>query len=208
LSVIEPIQEMTWQGRTEGVAFGVEVSDEHRPGAVIGSVSVAVDSLPVGRINVKVEIKRAGKARSAKMDALDAVATATKLYQLAFISYASPDRNIVLRMVQMLRIQRIKFFQDVLDLEPGDRWAKELYRRIDECDLFLLFWSSHAKASEWVMKEVVYAIRRKGGHDDAPPEIHPVIIEGPPHVPPPPELEHLHFNDKLIYFRTPEPPTA
>jgi hypothetical protein len=42
-------------------------------------------------------------------------------------------------MVQMLAIQGIKFFQDVIHLGPGERWAQALYRHIDECDLFLLF---------------------------------------------------------------------
>ena len=202
LSIIEPVQELVWQNRTEGVAFGVEVAPDHRLGNVIGTVTVAVESVPVGRITIKIEITAAGTGAAAKMDAIDAVTTDARLYELAFISYASPDRNTVLRMVQMLRVQGIKFFQDVLDLEPGDRWAKELYRHIDECDLFLLFWSSHAKASEWVMREVTHAIQRKAGDDDAPPEIRPVIIEGPPAVPPPPELAHLQFNDKLIYFMT------
>ena len=207
LSVVEPIQEMVWQGRTEGVAFGVEVLPDQAVGNLIGTVTVAVDSIPIGRVTFKLEIKAVGKAQSARMDALDTIATDARRYELAFISYASPDRNKVLARVQMLHIQGIKFFQDLLNLEPGDRWAKELFRHIDECDLFLLFWSSHAKASEWVMKEVGYAIERKAGNDNAPPDIHPVIIEGPPPVEPPPELAHLHFNDKLIYFmeRTTEP---
>ena len=38
------------------------------------------------------------------------------------------------------------------------------------------------------------------GDDGAPPEIIPVPIEGPPPVAPPPELAHLHFNDRLLYF--------
>jgi hypothetical protein len=203
LSMIEPVQDLIWQNRTEGVAFGVEVAPDHPVGNVIGTVTVAVDSILVGRITIKIEITAAGNAPSPKMDALNPVTTDVRRYELAFISYASPDRNTVLRMVQMLRVQGIRFFQDVLDLEPGDRWAHELYRHIDECDLFLLFWSSHAKASEWVSKEVAHALQRKAGDDDAPPTIHPVIIEGPPAVPPPAELAHLQFNDKLIYFMTP-----
>jgi hypothetical protein len=53
------------------------------------------------------------------------------------------------------------------------------------------------------MKEARYALDRQKGDHDAPPAIHPVIIEGPPVEPPPPELEHLHFNDPLIYFMKP-----
>jgi hypothetical protein len=63
------------------------------------------------------------------------------------------------------------------------------------------FWSSAAKESSWVHKELCYALGRKKGDDAAPPEIRPVILEGPPVVPPPPELAHMHFNDYLIYFQ-------
>ena len=100
----------------------------------------------------------------------------------------------------MLRQLSIEFFQDLLSLEPGERWAKALYKNIDKSDVFFLFWSSAAKQSEWVMKEVRYAMERKGGDEFAEPEIVPVIIEGPPAAAPPPELQHLHFNDTFIYF--------
>lgn len=116
------------------------------------------------------------------------------------LSYASEDRDKVLARVQMLGQMGIRYFQDILSLDPGQRWEKELYRNIDQCDLFLLFWSSAAKRSPWVMREVDYAIDRKQGIDEAPPEIKPVIIEGPPLVEPPERLQHLHFNDKLIYL--------
>jgi hypothetical protein len=54
-----------------------------------------------------------------------------------------------------------------------------------------------------VLKEVQYAMTRNGGDELAPPEILPVIIEGPPPVKAPPELAHLHFNDRMIYFMQP-----
>jgi hypothetical protein len=103
----------------------------------------------------------------------------------------------------MLRLARIRYFQDVLKLEPGDRWERELYRHIDRSDLFLLFWSTRAKESKWVLEEVRYAIKRKAGDDAAPPDVIPVIIEGPPIPSPPEDLAHLHFNDYLIYFMYP-----
>jgi hypothetical protein len=100
----------------------------------------------------------------------------------------------------MLQSLRIRYFQDVLDLAPGDRWQRELYRHIDSADIFLLFWSSAARTSEWVGKEVQYALERKGGDDNAEPEIVPVVIEGPPVPLPPPELSHLHFGDRTYYM--------
>ena len=207
LSIVEPIQEMLWLRQTENVAWGVEVPASFRVGAVIGTVTVTADGIPIGRITLKVNILPVGKARTAKMDALDPVATGADKFKQAFISYASQDRNIVVRLVQMLRINGIEFFQDLLHLEPGDRWARELYRRIGQSDLFLLFWSSHARASTYVMNEVRYALKCQNGNVDGPPVIHPVIVEGPPPAPPPPELNHLHFNDPLIYFRD-RPPAS
>jgi hypothetical protein len=53
--------------------------------------------------------------------------------------------------------------------------------------------------SNWVLKEVEYALRKKKTDMD-PPEIVPIPIEGPPPVPPPHGLEHLHFNDYFLYF--------
>ena len=103
----------------------------------------------------------------------------------------------------MLARTSISFFQDLLTLDPGERWEKALYRHIDASDVFFLFWSTSAKNSEWVMKEVRYALERKNLDENAPPEIVPIVIEGPPPVPPPPELEHLHFNDTFIYFIRP-----
>jgi hypothetical protein len=102
----------------------------------------------------------------------------------------------------MLQLAGTEFFQDLLSLEPGERWERALYREIDKSDVFYLFWSSAAKRSQWVMKEVEYALKRKGNDDAAPPAIVPVIIEGPPPVAPPPELAHLHFNHHIIYFMT------
>jgi hypothetical protein len=59
-----------------------------------------------------------------------------------------------------------------------------------------LFWSTAAKESKWVLKEALYALERQGKDGLNPP----VIIEGPPPVSPPDELQHLHFNDKLLYL--------
>jgi len=95
----------------------------------------------------------------------------------------------------------VECFQDVLDLDPGDRWEKELYRRIDESDVLFLFWSQAAKDSEWVEREWRYGLERRG--DDF---IEPWPIEGPPVPSPPEDLKHLHFGDRILYFLQVEGP--
>jgi hypothetical protein len=106
----------------------------------------------------------------------------------------------VLERVQLLPILGVRTFQDVLDLTPGERWERSLYRHIDISDIVLLFWSNAAKRSKWVRKEVRYALDRKHGDEFALPEIGPVIIEGPPVPRPWKELADLHFSDRMIYF--------
>jgi hypothetical protein len=121
-------------------------------------------------------------------------------YRFAFVSYASQDRDEVLRRVQMLPVAGLRYFQDLLDLEPGEVWSNRLEEAIRDADVFLLFWSRRAKESEWVRKEVDFALACKAGDDLSPPEIRPVIIEGPPVIPPWDDLAHLHFNDRVLYF--------
>jgi hypothetical protein len=197
-TLIEPEQQVTWNQETEGVAFGIEVPQDCPVGNAIGTMVVMVNSLPVGRITFKFEVRALGEAKTARMDALDAVSIAISKYKKAFLSHAREDRNHVLGFVQGFRFTGIDFFLDVLHIKAGEVWADELYRHIDHSDLFVLFWSSHASESDWVEKEWRYAIALKNGQDDAPPEIHPVVVRKHPFVPPPPELKHLQFNDYLV----------
>jgi len=81
-------------------------------------------------------------------------------------------------------------WQDILNLEAGQRWEKEIYKHIDGCDIFYLFWSHHAEASEWVLKEAAYALKRN--KETEMPEIRIKNLEFPP--PPPPEgLKEIQF---------------
>lgn len=199
LIIPEPQQKLIWLGDPESVQFEVTVPEDFKPDYIICTVKLSSGSVPVGHIKFKlpISVSRAKPVKSPRL-----VGDGARAYEKVFISYASRDRDKVIERVQMLLLFHIPLFQDLLSLEPGARWEKQLYKQIDECDLFLLFWSSAAKESEWVLKEIRYALNRKGGDDSVPPEILPVIIEGPPPVAPPEELAHLHFNDYTIYFRS------
>ncbi|MFC1805585.1 toll/interleukin-1 receptor domain-containing protein [Planctomycetota bacterium] len=198
LEVDDPVQQLVWRSRTESVQFGVRVPDDHKPGTVIGTVIASMSNIPIGRVKFKLAV--VDTEPSPEERARQAVSKGVHRYQRAFISYARKDRPEVVKRVQMLTPWGIEYFQDILSIDPGERWERKLYKHIDEADIFLLFWSSSSRDSEWVMKEVHYALERKGGNDENPPEIFPVIIEGPPAVEPPPELADLHFDDWLVYF--------
>lgn len=197
LEVDEPMQQLVWNGRAEPLQFGLTVPSDLTQKTVIGTVTVSQNNIPVGHLKFKLSITPSAASISKEPQP---VGDAARVYKKAFVSYSSKDRQEVLKRVQGLAVTGIEVFQDVLDLEPGDRWERELYRNIDECDLFLLFWSTAAKESKWVLKEALYALERQGKDGLNPPEIIPVIIEGPPPISPPDELQHLHFNDKLLYL--------
>jgi len=191
LRCAEPIQSLVWRGSPDATQFAVEIPGDCPLGACVGSVVISAHSVPIGHIKFKLQIIQSGPEAPAPV----AVGEEAKGYSLAYISYASADRSKVLARVQMLNLVGIRYFQDVLSLKPGDKWETEIYRNIDSCDLFLLFWSKAARDSEWVMKEVRYAKNRP-----QPPEIRPVILDGPPIITPPEDLNDLHFNDRLVYF--------
>ena len=98
----------------------------------------------------------------------------------------------------MLEIIKTKYFMDLLSLDPGDRWEKKLYERIDDCDLFLLFWSQAAKDSQFVLWEAEYALKRQQENPNSEPDIVPVLLEQA--VTPPQSLAQLHFNDRINYL--------
>ena len=197
LEVDEPIQRLSWNGKADSIQFGVTVPADITQKTVIATVTVSQNTIPLGHLKFKLSIIPSASSTSKDPQIVGEVA---RHYTKAFVSYSSKDRIEVLKRVQGLVVSGITIFQDILNLEPGDRWEKELYRNIDQCDLFLLFWSTAAKESPWVLKEVLYALERQGSDGLRSPEIIPVIIEGPPLVPPPSELQNLHFNDKLLYL--------
>jgi len=194
LVVAEPDAILVWRGRLAAVQFEVAVPAEAVQDKAIGRVRIAIGGVPAGTLRFQVRLSDAADMAAPA----DARRLRAHRYRQAFVSYASHDRGEVLRRVQAFRIAGLSVFQDVLDLDPGARWEQALYREIDRCDVFLLFWSRAAAASQWVMKELDYALDRKAGVEDIPPDIQPVPIEGPPIAPPPPRLRDLHFNDALL----------
>lgn len=195
IEIEHAVQSITWHGESQSVQFSLFIPETQKLGDNIGTVTIIYEQIPLGHIKFILTVTGAEQYSSYAVPV-----GSTHVYKKAFISYASQDRREVLKRVQILSILRIETFQDVLNLEPGVRWEKQLYRYIEESDLFLLFWSNAARRSEWVLKEIQYALMIKNGDDLALPDIIPVLIEGPPPIPPPEELSHLHFNDYILYL--------
>jgi hypothetical protein len=194
-----PDQEFVWEREPLAAQFGVYFPETSQPRDAVGTVLVTKGGVPVGHVKFTLRVVTREQKDGAESAAAERLG-GYRRYQRAFVSYASKDRERVLPRVQALAAARIKVFQDFMELEPGERWERGLYKQIDECDVFFLFWSQAARDSKWVCEEAKYARARQEGKDDRPPEIIPIIIEGPPPVSPPEELNFLHFNDKYIYL--------
>lgn len=189
------VGQIRWNNRVTGTSFWVSAPEGTKSGKYRGTARLMVNGVPAGKINFIVEVVASVEAEVPA----EPLGDLSHRYKKAFISYASPDRGEVLKRVQTLGALKIDYFQDVLDLDPGDRWEQELYKEIDKCDLFLLFWSSASKGSKWVRKEATYALQRQSDSEDDEPDIIPMLIEGPPPPKPWPEFNSRHFNDKLLY---------
>lgn len=201
LDIDEPQQLLVWAGEITWVKFGVTIPEDFKPRSINCKLSVTRHNVPIGHIRFNFKIAAAPQAD--EVDAGPEPHADFVRYKLAFISYASTDRSEVLKRVQMLDLAKIRYFQDLLSIEAGKQWEPLIYRYIDECDVFYLFWSTAAKKSKWVKKEVQRALKRKGDKLEAPPEIMPVPIEGPPPIAPPPYLASIQFDSKFLYFINP-----
>jgi hypothetical protein len=201
LDIDEPSQSLDWLGEITSLEFGVTIPETFKPRSINCKLSVSRHGVPIGHIkfNFKISAMPQASVTGAGLNTHQNFV----VYKLAFISYASADRSEVMKRVQMLDLAKIKYFQDLLSLEAGEQWEPAIYRYIDECDVFFLFWSTAAKESKWVEKEVQRALKRKGDKFDTPPEIMGVPIEGPPPVAPPSYLDSIHFDSKFLYFINP-----
>jgi hypothetical protein len=197
LTLSEPSQYLVWRGEARSCQFIANLPADAGGRTYHIYVRVVLDTIPIGSLAFALEISRTrGNTSDMRSEMRGDWA---KRYRYAFLSYASGDRAEVLKRAQALRAARIRFFHDLLSIEPGERWAPTLFKEIDRCDLFILFWSWKAAQSEWVRREAEYALDRRSKSANATPDITPIILEGPPIPCPPESLKDIHFNDALRY---------
>ena len=184
LEIDEPEQEFVWEGQHVLLDFDAYVPEEASSRTTVLKYNVAIDGIVVAKLRLDLEI-------TAEETTPERATTTVEPARRAFASYASSDRLRVLDRVAAVRIAAdLDIFLDCLSMNPGDHWKDELRKEIEACDLFLLFWSSHAKASSWVRWEWQTALDEKGL--DAI-QLHPLDLVD--EAPPPEPLKALHFGD-------------
>lgn len=90
-----------------------------------------------------------------------------------FISHSHHDRHEATKIRDLLKRHGAEAFFDQEEIYPGDDLPDRILQGIEDCDLFLLVWSSNAARSEWVQNEwnLAYDKRKK---------IVPYVLDGAP----------------------------
>lgn len=71
-----------------------------------------------------------------------------------FVSYSTHDLKNVAELQQSLVGTGVEVFVAEHSVLPGQHLSEKISSAIAACDLFVLLWSSNAKASEWVPQEI------------------------------------------------------
>lgn len=182
----EEIQE--WQGDYLNFSFAVLLPETYEKRQVLFFATVYLNEIVVSKLKFIALCTSPSEQK---------ITISHKSICSAFVSYASEDRQRVATLIQGMKKARpdMDIFFDVESLRSGECWEDMLWKEIDKRDVLFLCWSHSAKASKWVNAEWKYALKRKGVEC-----IEPIPIEPPSLCPPPDELSHKHFNDKLLYI--------
>ncbi len=195
-TVDDPPEEQIWRG--DVLTFAFRVVSDGQAKHVAACAVLSVNGTYVGRITFRRRVVL--DYSIADMLAL-VIRPRLSRFKRVFFSYARVDRAFVRPVARQYQHYGISFFQDILDLDPGERWKRRLWKEIDRCDIFVLFWSSNAKKSEWVIKEADRAWRRQARNGGLRPILRPEVLECPV-----PTLDHdwlkeFHF-DNPEYYRS------
>lgn len=89
-----------------------------------------------------------------------------------FISYSTLDREFVETIIlPSLHHHGLETWYSRDDIDAGERWERTIREGLDICDWFIVVVSSNSCKSEWVHREVSWAVRRREGR------IIPILID-------------------------------
>lgn len=105
-----------------------------------------------------------------------------------FLSYSSPDRTQTNGIRKLLQGMGHTVFHDHESISAGSKWRTYLATALEQSDCVALFWTKHARKSDWVREEYETFARMK-------PENPLIPIYGDRKVPLPPLLSEHHVVD-------------
>lgn len=84
-----------------------------------------------------------------------------KLPREAFLSHSSQDRTFADRLLKVLRAHGIRVWYSPRNLVPAQKWHSEIGRALARCDWFVIVLSRKSVRSEWVERELTYALNHR-----------------------------------------------
>jgi TIR domain len=75
-----------------------------------------------------------------------------------FISHSSRDRRFVARIARLLEQHKISYWYSATHIGAAKQWHDEIGRALAQCDWFLVVLTPDAVRSEWVKRELVFAL--------------------------------------------------
>jgi hypothetical protein len=167
-----------------------------------GSIEFYVGPLLVGAIRLQVVVMP--QEEQGKEPTSGPEIRATSMYRSVFASYSHADSHLVEAVEKAYQALGMDYLRDVMSLKTGQSWSDELLRKIEEADVFQLFWSANASRSAYVEQEWRHAIRQRAGKGAT--FIRPVYWEDTL-APVPAELSQIHFA-RVDFARFLKPATA
>lgn len=76
----------------------------------------------------------------------------------AFLSHSSRDRRFADRLVRVFARHSVPFFYSKRSIIGAQEWHDEIGDALGRCDWFVLVLSPDAVKSEWVKRELLYAL--------------------------------------------------
>jgi len=84
---------------------------------------------------------------------------APSLPQEVFLSHSSRNRSFVIKLAKTLRRHHVPFWYSETNLVGAQQWHDEIGQALQRCDWFLVVLSPSSVKSEWVKRELQFALQ-------------------------------------------------
>lgn len=90
-----------------------------------------------------------------------------------FLSHSSQDREITERIAETVRNHGIPVWYSATNIRGAQQWHDEIGKALKRCDFFIVLLSNSSISSQWVKRELSYALN----HAQYTEKILPITLE-------------------------------
>jgi len=81
--------------------------------------------------------------------------------RLVFVSYERTDRKTAQQLAEALRAESLDVWIDVESIAAGENWQRQAADALDRSEAMVVLLTARSVESEWVRREVEYALSSK-----------------------------------------------